>query len=447
MKRELHVLFSEERGAEKKGRSAAYLVPLLGETPLEIMAESVFCLRPERKMLGLEPSGLEERLKKVGWEVLSQTRKKPFITNGFTYFREAFSGIKEGDFLLLHPFFPLLQAKSLKRLVAEHRQKGYALSLLVYEKSINPSGKRGNNQGRQPTGDRKEKKSFGILALLIQKEAFIDPGQKALRSLWNLYQGSEDILYFRERSGLKINLIFLAAEEALDIRYPEERLRAVALLREQKNNELLARGVILLDPGSVWIDLKVRIGRGSVISPAVVIEGDSRLGKNVRVYPFSHIINTVIGHGATILSATMIEGSRLAEGARVGPFAHLRPGTFIKKGSYVGNFVEMKKTVFGRGSKAGHLSYLGDSKVGDGVNIGAGTITCNYDGKQKHQTIIEAGAFIGSGTELVAPVKIGRGAYVAAGSTITKNVSAGALALARARQVEIPEWAKRRRGK
>jgi bifunctional UDP-N-acetylglucosamine pyrophosphorylase/glucosamine-1-phosphate N-acetyltransferase len=140
-----------------------------------------------------------------------------------------------------------------------------------------------------------------------------------------------------------------------------------------------------------------------------------------------------------------MEDVTIEEGATVGPFARLRPKTFLRAGSHVGNFVEMKNTDFGRGAKAGHLSYLGDSEIQEKVNIGAGTITCNYDGVRKNRTIIEAGAFIGSGTELVAPVRVGRGAYVAAGSVITKDVSPGALAVARGRQFEKAGWARRKR--
>jgi bifunctional UDP-N-acetylglucosamine pyrophosphorylase/glucosamine-1-phosphate N-acetyltransferase len=143
----------------------------------------------------------------------------------------------------------------------------------------------------------------------------------------------------------------------------------------------------------------------------------------------------------------MIKESTIERGAQVGPFTHLRPKSIVKAGAKIGNFVEMKNTVFGRGSKAGHLSYLGDCDIKDNVNIGAGTIACNYDGEKKHKTIIDEGAFIGSGTELVAPVKIGKDSYVGAGSTITKNVSPGALALSRSKQVEKPGWGKKKRKK
>jgi bifunctional UDP-N-acetylglucosamine pyrophosphorylase/glucosamine-1-phosphate N-acetyltransferase len=218
----------------------------------------------------------------------------------------------------------------------------------------------------------------------------------------------------------------------------------VRVLRQRKIHELEARGVIVLDPLSTWVDLAVRVGRDTVLYPSVVIEGDCRLGRACRIYPFVHLINTRVGDRVRILSSTMIEGSRVENDAQVGPFAHFRPNTILRPKARVGNFVELKNTVFGPGSKAGHLSYLGDCLVGDRVNIGAGTITCNYDGLRKHRTVIEDGAFIGSGTELVAPVKVGRNAYVGAGSTITKNVSAEALAVARSRQVERPGWARKR---
>ena len=146
-----------------------------------------------------------------------------------------------------------------------------------------------------------------------------------------------------------------------------------------------------------------------------------------------------------VLTSTLIEESLIEDDAQVGPFSRLRPNSVLKEGAKVGNFVEMKNTVFGKGSKAGHLSYLGDSDIEKDVNIGAGTIICNYDGKKKHRTSIEEGAFIGSGTELVAPVKIGKKAFVGAGSTITKNVSPGALAVSRSRQKETPDWTTRKK--
>jgi bifunctional UDP-N-acetylglucosamine pyrophosphorylase / glucosamine-1-phosphate N-acetyltransferase len=236
-------------------------------------------------------------------------------------------------------------------------------------------------------------------------------------------------------------------EELLTIDTPGAVSKAVTLLRERKTAELESRGVIVLDPATTWVDLDVHVGRGTVIYPSAVIEGQTSIGAQCRIYPFVHLIDAQIGDRVKVLSSTMVERSRIEHDAQVGPFTHFRPNTIVGPKAKVGNFVEMKNTVFGRGSKAGHLSYLGDTFVGERVNIGAGTITCNYDGFKKSQTVIERDAFIGSGAELVAPVRIGRGAYVGAGSVITKNVSPEALAIARGRQVERPGWARRKKAK
>jgi bifunctional UDP-N-acetylglucosamine pyrophosphorylase/glucosamine-1-phosphate N-acetyltransferase len=216
--------------------------------------------------------------------------------------------------------------------------------------------------------------------------------------------------------------------------------RAARELRRRKNEALARRGVVFLDPASAWIDWAAAIGARTVVYPSVVIEGPTRIGADGCIFPHVHIRDSVLGSRVRVLSSTVMEGTVIENDVQVGPFSRFRPKTRVCAGARVGNFVEMKNTVFGPGSKAQHLSYVGDSTVEEGVNVGAGTITCNYDGVAKNPTHIGAGAFIGSGTELVAPVRIGPGAYVAAGSTITKDVSPGALAIARARQVEKPGW-------
>ena len=236
-------------------------------------------------------------------------------------------------------------------------------------------------------------------------------------------------------------------EESLAVSTPKTVSQAIAFLRGKKSGELESRGVIVLDPAMTWVDLDVRIGRGTVIYPSAVIEGRTTIGRQCRIYPFVHLIDTYLGDRVKVLSSTMIERSRIEHDAQVGPFTHFRPNTVVRPKARVGNFVEMKNTVFGERSKAGHLSYLGDTIVEEDVNIGAGTITCNYDGFKKSQTVIERGAFIGSGTELVAPVRIGRRAYIGAGSVITKDVSPESLAVARGRQVERPGWVRRKKMK
>lgn len=208
---------------------------------------------------------------------------------------------------------------------------------------------------------------------------------------------------------------------------------------------LTAAGVTIVDPATTFVGSSVRIGRGTTLHPCVFLEGNTAIGNDCVIHACVRVADSTLADGVTVLNFCVITGARLAAGARVGPFAHLRPDSDIREGARVGNFVELKKTVLGPGSKANHLAYLGDATIGEKVNVGAGTITCNYDGEKKHPTVIEDGAFIGSDAQLIAPVVVGRGAYVAAGSSITKDVPAGALAVARGRQENKEGWAERLR--
>jgi bifunctional UDP-N-acetylglucosamine pyrophosphorylase/glucosamine-1-phosphate N-acetyltransferase len=190
-----------------------------------------------------------------------------------------------------------------------------------------------------------------------------------------------------------------------------------------------------MDPGSAWIDADVEIGPDSTIHPWVAIEGRSEFAEDVTVRSFCRITNTRIGRGSTILEGTVVEDSEIHREVQLGPSARLRPGAVLEDRVRVGNFVEIKNSRLGEGTRAGHLAYLGDTETGRKVNFSAGAITCNYDGQTKHRTTIGDGAFIGSDSQLIAPVRIGKGAYVAAGSTITEDVPAHALAIGRGRQV------------
>ncbi len=191
----------------------------------------------------------------------------------------------------------------------------------------------------------------------------------------------------------------------------------------------------------------IPIGKNSLIGSGVVITGGSRIGKNVHIYPNCFIENSSVGDECQLLPGTIIRDSTVEKGVQLGPFCHLRNGTHVKKGAKIGNFVEMKKSLFGEGSKAMHLTYVGDAQVGKKVNIGAGTITCNYDGEKKNPTRIGDNVFIGSGTELVAPLTIQSDSYIAAGSTITEDVPKNALAVARQRQRNVAGWVLRKRKK
>ena len=216
-------------------------------------------------------------------------------------------------------------------------------------------------------------------------------------------------------------------------------------IRVRKCQQLMAAGVTIFFPATCVIDEEVEIASDTVIEPFVQILGKSRIGSACRVRSYSVIQDSEIGDGVLIRPGCILEEARVGPSAVLGPYSHLRPGSDIGEGAHVGNFVETKKIKLGKGSKANHLTYLGDAEIGVGVNIGAGTITCNYDGVNKNTTIIEDGAFIGSDSTLVAPVRIGKGAYVGAGSCITDDVPADALAVGRSRQIVKEGWARQKR--
>lgn len=223
-----------------------------------------------------------------------------------------------------------------------------------------------------------------------------------------------------------------------------ERVAEDALARATKAEQLMEAGVIVYRPETTVIDPEVEVGPGTVLEPFVQLLGKTCIGANCRIRSFSVIEDCTLADDVLIRQSCILEESTVASGANLGPFAHLRPKSEIGEDVHIGNFVEVKKSKLHKGVKAGHLSYLGDAEIGAGTNIGAGVITCNYDGAKKHRTEIGEKAFIGSDSTLVAPVKLGPGAYVGAGSCITKEVPAEALAVGRGRQVNKEGWAARR---
>lgn len=435
MTRNLLALVVAADGGTKSGPAkAAFLQPLLGKSSLELAFEAMAGLKPGQVYLvtcrdeqGFVGADSFPGLHFLAWKGL------PGDLSYLLSMKQILDKRKGKDLLILDSRFPLLRPKTLRRMLDYHH--GEKSSLTVLGASL-PISRR---PGPEIRGQKPALAPAFVIKIkdLLEVWGDITSGKKSELSLSRLIQALST-------KGKRINAYPLPADESLALETPAAAAAAVLVLRQRKIHQLEVRGVTVLDPLSTWVDLDVRVGRDTILYPSVVIEGRSRLGKACRIYPFVHLINTRVGDRVRILSSTMIEGSRIQADAQVGPFAHFRPNTVLQPKARVGNFVELKNTVFGRNSKAGHLSYLGDCIVGDGANIGAGTITCNYDGLRKHQTVIESGAFIGSGTELVAPVKVGRNAYVGAGSTITKNVSPEALAVSRSRQVEKPGWARRR---
>ena len=247
------------------------------------------------------------------------------------------------------------------------------------------------------------------------------------------------------RAGTPVRLVRLAdPDEALGVNSRQELATVHRRLVERKLQDLMSSGVTVLEPHRTRVDADVSVGPDTVIHPDVTLLGRSAVGAGCTLQQGAWLRDSTVGDGAGIEPYSVLDGAEVGPGCRVGPFARLRPGTRLEEGARVGNFVEVKASRLGRGAKANHLAYLGDADVGEGANVGAGVITCNYDGQSKHPTKIGAGAFVGSDTMLVAPVQVGEGAVTAAGSVITRDVPPGALAVARARQKVVEGWSRRR---
>src|SRR5437667_4162499 len=249
-------------------------------------------------------------------------------------------------------------------------------------------------------------------------------------------------------SKTKEKVVAVRTDDASEVLGGNTRAELVDLdvrLRMAKCQQLMVEGVTIFYPQTCVIDNDVEIGADTIIEPFVQILGKTHIGADCRIRSYSVINDSEIGDGVTVRPGTIMDGARIGSGAVIGPYSHLRPGSDIGEGGHVGNFVETKKIKLGMGSKAKHLTYLGDAEIGEGVNVGADTITCNYHGVHKHKTVIDDGVFIGSDSTLVAPVRVRKGAYVAAASCVTEDVPEESLALGRARQINKEGWARKRR--
>jgi bifunctional UDP-N-acetylglucosamine pyrophosphorylase/glucosamine-1-phosphate N-acetyltransferase len=253
-----------------------------------------------------------------------------------------------------------------------------------------------------------------------------------------------DLVEIARKSGLICSAHIVSNPvEVMGINTRVDLAVANEVLKQEKLKELMLSGVTILDPKNTYVEKRVEVGRETMLYPNCYLHGMTKIGERCIIEPNSKITDSEIGDEVTIRPNSVITESKIESGAIIGPFAHLRPLSEIKTKAKIGNFVEVKKSVIGRGSKANHLAYIGDTMVGEGVNIGAGAITCNYDGFEKHQTIIGDRVFVGSNVELVAPIKVGNGSTIGAGSTITKDIPGGALAISRAKQKNIKGWSKR----
>ncbi|GAB6179104.1 bifunctional UDP-N-acetylglucosamine diphosphorylase/glucosamine-1-phosphate N-acetyltransferase GlmU [Desulfotomaculum defluvii] len=362
-----------------------------------------------------------------------------------------------GNLLVVCGDTPLLRGETLAKLTEMHSQSGAAATLLTAQLE-NPTGY--GRVLRTEVGDVShivEQKDASPEELKVKEintgvYCFKVPGLfAALKEISPANAQGEyyltDIVQILIKKGLTVKAVTL--EDAQEVQGINDRIQlaqAETVLRRRILEDLMAQGVTIMDPNNTYVDRSVKIGVDTVILPFTFLIGDTKIGSDCVIGPGCKITDCLIGNNNEIQYSVLLN-SQIGNHTIIGPYAYLRPGTILADKVKVGDFVEIKKSQVGSGSKIPHLSYVGDATIGENVNVGAGTITCNYDGKSKYQTILEDGAFIGSNTNLVAPVKVGRNAVIAAGSTITKNVPDEALGVARGRQTNLADWAKKQRKK
>jgi bifunctional UDP-N-acetylglucosamine pyrophosphorylase/glucosamine-1-phosphate N-acetyltransferase len=366
--------------------------------------------------------------------------------------REALAGFN-GTILILCGDVPLLRAETLVAMTALHEKKGAAVTVLTTHLD-NPFGY-----------GRVVKREGGRISRIVE-EKDANPEEREIKEINSgIYCVASDFL-FSALAGLDCDnaqgeqyltdIVRIAADQgrlclAFPTADPDEVMgvndrvqlaEAAAILRSRINRELMLSGVTLIDPAATYIEEGVLIGADTTIYPNVHLSGSTVIGSGCLLEPGVMVRDCVLGDGVTIKAGSVLAGSTVGDAAIIGPMAHLRPGSDLGSHVKIGNFVETKKIVMGEGSKASHLTYLGDAAIGKGVNIGCGTITCNYDGVRKHRTIIGDNVFVGSDVQFVAPVTVGSNALIAAGTTVTKDIPPDSLAIARTPQVNKEGWVK-----
>jgi len=442
-------------GTRMKSSLAKVLHPLAGRPMLLHTLDNILALKPEKTLvvLGHQADKVAARLPKG---VTVAIQKEQLGTA-----HAAMAGLKKlgafsGTLLLVSGDTPLLEPDTFKAFVGAHKKAKAAVSILT-EYLDDPTG-----YGRIVRDSRDK-----VTRIVEQKDASaeersikeINSGTycfdvKALKAALKKVKTDNsqnefyltDVAAITNSNGGKVIGYWAGSKmEAMGINSRVDLSRAEWVIRYKTNGRLMTSGVTIIDPGSTYIDSSVSIGRDTTVYPGNHITGDTKIGEGCTLMPGCIIDNCTIGDGVTIKPYSVLEKAVIEHGAAIGPFAHLRPGSTVGDGARVGNFVELKKTVLGRGSKASHLSYLGDAVIGNEVNIGAGTITCNYDGYNKFQTVIGDGTFVGSDTQFIAPVTVGKGAVIAAGTTVTKDVPGDALAISRTPQTNKHGWAAKNR--
>lgn len=360
------------------------------------------------------------------------------------------------DVLVVCGDTPLLTADTLVKVIRARQNTGSAAAILtsIFDDPKGYGRIIRDNEGFvdaivedcDATAEQKDIKEINTGTYVFTKEAL----EATLHRLKPDNQQGEyyltDCIHLLRQDGRQVTAVIAPAQETQGINNRAQLAAADKVLRQRECQRLMETGVTILDPATTYIDKGVKVDRDTVIYPFTFLEGRTEVGPKCTIGPGCRLIDAKIGEGVTLQYSVIME-TTIGDYCQIGPYAYLRPGNKLADHVKVGDFCELKKATVGSGSKIPHLSYIGDTIVGEGVNIGAGTITCNYDGVNKHQTVIEDRAFIGSNTNLVAPVRVGEDVVIGAGSTITKDVPAGSLALERNKQTVIPNWKEKKKRK
>ncbi|HKW00510.1 MAG TPA: bifunctional UDP-N-acetylglucosamine diphosphorylase/glucosamine-1-phosphate N-acetyltransferase GlmU [Vicinamibacterales bacterium] len=455
---DLHVvILAAGKGTRMKSVQPKVLHPLAGRPLIEHVLRTVDELSAASTILVVGHGAEEVTAALSSRPTLQFVVQSPQLGTGHALLqtRDALAG-KTGTVLLLYADVPLLQSGTLARLIEAHQSARAAATVLTAELD-DPCGygrivrdRSGKIvrivEERDASGEERAIREInsGIYAFALSP-LFAALDGLAADNAQSEYYLTDLVSIYRRKNQRVETLLIEAPDELRGVNSRVDLADLGRVLRARKNRALMLDGVTLDDPSTTYVDDDVEVGSDTVIGPGVLLEGRTRIGQGCRIGAGAHLTNAILADNVTVRDRSVIVDSTVEPGAVIGPFAHIRPQSIVGENAHVGNFVELKKTRLGRGSKANHLAYLGDATIGDAVNIGAGTITCNYDGVKKHPTVIEDDVFIGSDSQLIAPVRVGRGAYVAAGSSITDDVPPDSLAIARGRQENKPGWAEKRR--
>ncbi|MGB6068660.1 MAG: bifunctional UDP-N-acetylglucosamine diphosphorylase/glucosamine-1-phosphate N-acetyltransferase GlmU [Desulfomonilaceae bacterium] len=449
MKEIAALILAAGKGTRMKSGVCKVLHPVAGRPMISYVIDAVLSCGLQKIVIVVGHESVEV-CKIAGVPGIEFALQEPQLGTGHAVAsaRDLFKGFS-GDVLILCGDIPLVQSRTIEEFVRFHRENSSKLTVMTTFPEIVAG------YGRIMRTDQGQ-----VAGIVEDRDA--DEAEKAVREInTGVYLANAELLYSlvdkigadnsqgeyyltdivkeATKQAIPVHAFVLAnAKEATGINTRADLARVSAMVWNRLREDMMSSGVTLLDPSSVYIDSQVRVGVDTVIHPCVTISGRTEIGQNCVIESGVYIMDSILGDGVRILQGSRLDRALVETGTAVGPMANLRPDAKIGKNARIGNFVEVKKTTLGNGSKAAHLTYLGDSLIGADVNIGCGTITCNYDGKKKHPTTIGDRCFIGSDVQFIAPVEIGEGSIVGAGSTITRDVPARSLAVSRAKQKIFP---------